>query len=80
MQTFKYVQPKSLSDAAGISEKEGSAAILFAGGTDVLGLIKNDIIFPSKVINLKSIPGLDKIKPTGAGLKIGALITVNEIA
>jgi xanthine dehydrogenase YagS FAD-binding subunit len=81
MQTFKYVQPKSLSDAAGISEKDGDAAVLFAGGTDVLGLIKNDIISPSKVINLKSIPGLNKIDYTnGAGLKIGALTTVNEIA
>jgi xanthine dehydrogenase YagS FAD-binding subunit len=81
MQTFKYVQPKSLSDAAGISEKEGDAAVLFAGGTDVLGLMKNDIISPLKVINLKSIPGLDKIEYTdGAGLKIGALTTVNEIA
>ena len=81
MQTFKFLQPKSLSDAAGISEKEGDAAVLFAGGTDVLGLIKNDIISPSKVINLKSIPGLDKIDDTnGAGLKIGALTTVSEIA
>jgi xanthine dehydrogenase YagS FAD-binding subunit len=81
MQTFKYVQPKSLSDAAGISEKEGDAAVLFAGGTDVLGLIKNDIISPSEVINLKSIPGLDKIEyPNGAGLKIGALTTISEIA
>jgi len=81
MQTFKYVQPKSLSDAAGLSGTEGDAAILFAGGTDVLGLIKNEIISPSKVINLKSIPGLDKIEYTnGAGLKIGALTTVNEIA
>lgn len=81
MQTFKYVQPKSLSDAAGILEKEVDAAVLFAGGTDVLGLIKNDIISPSKVINLKSIPGLDKIEYTnGEGLIIGALTTVNEIA
>jgi len=81
MQTFKYVQPKSLSDAAGISEKEKDAAILFAGGIDVLGLIKNDIISPSEVINLKAIPGLDKIEYTaGEGLKIGALTTVNEIA
>ena len=81
MQTFKYVQPKSLGDAAGLSEKEGDAAILFAGGTDVLGLIKNDIISPSEVINLKSIPGLNNIEYSdGAGLKIGALTTVNEIA
>ncbi len=81
MQTFKYVQPKSLSDAAGISEKDGDAAVLFAGGTDVLGLIKNDIISPSEVINLKSIPGLNTIEYTdGAGLKIGSLTTVNEIA
>jgi len=81
MQTFKYVQPKNLSDAAGISEKEGDAVALFAGGIDVLGLMKNDIISPSKVINLKSIPGLNKIEYTdGVGLKIGALTTVNEIA
>jgi xanthine dehydrogenase YagS FAD-binding subunit len=81
MQTFKYVQPKSLSDAAGFSEKEGNTAALFAGGTDVLGLIKNDIISPSKVINLKSIPGLNNIDYTnGAGLKIGALATISEIA
>ena len=81
MQTFKYVQPKSLSEAATISEKESNSAVLFAGGTDVLGLIKNDIISPSKVINLKLIPGLDKIEYTnGAGLKIGALTTVSEIA
>ena len=81
MQTFKYVQPKSLSDAAGISEKEGDAAVLFAGGTDVLGLIKNDIIFPSEVINLKSIPGLTNIKYSdGEGLTIGALTTITEIA
>jgi xanthine dehydrogenase YagS FAD-binding subunit len=81
MQTFKYVQPKSLSDAAGISEKEEEAAVLFAGGTDVLGLIKNDIISPSEVINLKSIPGLDKIGYTnGTGLKIGVLTTISEIA
>jgi len=81
MQTFKYVQPKSLSDAAGISEKEGDAAVLFAGGTDVLGLIKNDIIFPSEVINLKSIPGLNNIEYSdGEGLTIGALTTITEIA
>jgi len=81
MQTFKYVQPKSVRYAAGISEKEGDVAVLFAGGTDVLGLIKNDIISPSEVINLKSIPGLNKIEYTdGAGLKIGALTTISEIA
>jgi xanthine dehydrogenase YagS FAD-binding subunit len=81
MQTFNYVQPKSLSDAAGISEKEKDAAILFAGGTDVLGLIKNDIISPSKVINLKSIPGLNNIEYSdGEGLTIGALTTITEIA
>jgi xanthine dehydrogenase YagS FAD-binding subunit len=81
MQTFKYVQPKNLSDATGISEKDGNAAVLFAGGTDVLGLIKNDIISPSEVINLKSIPGLNNIVYSdGEGLTIGALTTIAEIA
>jgi len=81
MQTFEYIQPKDIKNAASISEKEGDAAILFAGGTDVLGLIKNYIIAPSKVINLKSLPGLSEINYIeGTGLKIGALTTVGEIA
>jgi len=81
MQTFQYIQPKNLRDAASISKKEGTNAILFAGGTDVLGLIKNDVIAPSKVINLKPISGLDKIEYTESkGLKIGALATLAKIA
>ena len=39
MQTFKYVQPKNLSDAAGISEKDGDAAVLFAGGLASPGVL-----------------------------------------
>ena len=81
MQTFEYIQPKDIKNATSISEKEGDEAILYAGGTDVLGLIKNNIISPSKVVNLKSISGLNEINYTeGAGLKIGALTTINEIA
>lgn len=81
MQPFEYIQPKDIKNAATISEKEGNAAILYAGGTDVIGLIKSNIIAPSKVINLKSISGLSEINYIeGVGLKIGALTTVSEIA
>lgn len=80
MKAFAYLQPDDLSQASAILQKEAQA-IPFAGGTDVLGLLKDDILAPDKVVNLKSLPGLKQIVyQAGTGLTIGALTTVADIA
>ncbi len=81
MNNFEYLQPKDLKDASSLFKKTAQQCLLFAGGTDVLGLMKDEIISPEKLVNLKSITGLNEIKFTpGTGLKIGALVSVTEIA
>jgi len=81
MQNFEYLQPKSLSKAYQIIKNDHGNSILFAGGTDVLGLIKDEIISPSKVINLKAVKGLDFIEKTKDDyIRIGALTKLTEIA
>ena len=81
MNNFKYLQPKSLSDAANLILQNKNDALLFAGGTDTLGLIKNNIIAPGKLVNLKGIKGLDEIKHTpGKEIRIGALVKLVDIA
>ncbi|MHB8579786.1 MAG: FAD binding domain-containing protein [Ignavibacteriaceae bacterium] len=81
MNSFKYLQPKSLQDASNLMQQHNNDALLFAGGTDALGLIKNNIIAPGNLVNLKLIKGLNEIKYTpGKEIKIGALVNLVDIA
>ncbi|MDQ3440424.1 MAG: xanthine dehydrogenase family protein subunit M [Planctomycetota bacterium] len=51
-----------------------------AGGQDLITTMKEYVTLPSRVVNLKQIPNLDKIEPDGkGGLKIGALVTLATI-
>ena len=80
MNNFKYLQPKSLDEANKLLMKNISTALPIAGGTDILGMMKDYLESPEQVINLKSIPGLNKIEYTeGRSLKIGSLVTLVEI-
>jgi len=55
---------------------------MIAGGTDLLGILKDKILpsDPEVIINIKAIPKLDYIKEDKHGLKIGALTTLSDIA
>ena len=55
---------------------------LIAGGTDLLGTLKDNILrtYPSTVINLKTVPGLDFIEEKKGMLKIGAATRLADIA
>ncbi len=83
MKEFKHYNATSIDDASKqLASYNGQAAVI-AGGTDLLGVIKSDILpnFPQAVINLKTItPSLDYIKEESGVLKIGALTTLDTIA
>ncbi len=80
MNNFKYLQPKSLQDAGSLMQ-QNKDALLYAGGTDALGLIKNNIVSPANLVNLKQIKGLNEIKySAGKEIKIGALVNLVDIA
>ena len=57
-------------------------ANLIAGGTDLLGVLKDEILpdYPEAVINIKTIPGLDDVEENKKGLKIGALTKLVDVA
>ena len=70
----------SLKDAADALGSGGAS--LIAGGTDLLGALKDNILpdYPSLLVNIKSIPGLDYIKEEDGALKIGAAARLSDIA
>ena len=60
----------------------GKRAAVIAGGTDLLGKMKDEILptYPEALVNIKTIPGLDFIGLEGRMLTIGALARLEDIA
>jgi len=57
------------------------AAIVSAGGIDVLDLLKEGLLAPGMLVSLRGIPGLDAIEPApDGGLRIGAMATLANLA
>jgi CO/xanthine dehydrogenase FAD-binding subunit len=76
---FDYHAPKSLKEAVRLLDEYGEEAQILAGGTDLIPKIKQRILEPKHVINLKAIPELACIKETPDGFKIGALTKLRTI-
>jgi xanthine dehydrogenase YagS FAD-binding subunit len=72
MNKITHVNSKTVAEA---SAALGAGAAVIAGGTDILCGLKGMIYKnpPTKLVNIKTIPGLDYIKEEGGMLKIGAL-------
>jgi len=86
MNAFEWMNPDTIEDAvAALKTAPGfvdpdDAARPIAGGQDLLTTMKDYITRPQRVVNLKSIRGLDKITPDGkGGLRIGALVTLTQL-
>lgn len=79
MQAFAYASPTTVQEAVGLLVNKWGEADVLAGGTDLLGLLKDYIHTPKRVINIKGIKELEGIQKTAAGLRIGALVTLEEL-
>ncbi len=80
MNKFEYLQPKNLAEASVFLGDDWKKQLLLAGGTDLVGLMKDNVEKPEKVVNLKSVTDLDRISyQPGQGLRIGALVTITEL-
>lgn len=80
MKPFKMALPRTVPAAVDACGESFAETKLMAGGTDLLGAIKDRVHTPETVVNLKGIPGLDQIRRTNRGLEIGALVTLSKIA
>ena len=82
MRTFVHFNARTVNEAVSILKRYGHRAQVIAGGTDLLGKMKDEILpgYPEAIVNLKSIAGLDFIRQDGNCLKIGALTRLEDIA
>ena len=80
MQSFEYANPASVQEALGLLGAAWGQADVLAGGTDLLSLMKEHLHTPKRVVNIKNIKELEGIQKTADGLRIGALVTMDELA
>lgn len=80
MQSFEYANPASVQEAIGLLGTKWGDADVLAGGTDLISLMKESLHTPKRVVNIKGIKELEGIQKTGDGLRIGALVTMDELA
>jgi carbon-monoxide dehydrogenase medium subunit len=77
---FVYHRPATLVDACDLGKTYGSKGRYLAGGTEVLVDLRQRRFCTEHVISLTSVPDLNSIQATGGGLRIGAMVTLTEVA
>ena len=79
MNNFEYASPTSVEQAVALLSSTWGESEILAGGTDLLGRMKDYVSTPKRLINIKKLPGLHAISKENGGLRIGALVTLDRI-
>ncbi len=79
MVNFEYFEATRLEGLPQLLGADRNEIVVMAGGTDLLDLLKERLIRPKRVVNIKKIKELHGIK-NGRGLDIGALTVLADIA
>jgi xanthine dehydrogenase YagS FAD-binding subunit len=83
MKSFTNANARDLQHAATLAQqahRDGKAASFSGGGSDLLALMKDRIVAPDVLINLRTVQGLDRVTSTPGGVNIGGLITLDALS
>jgi CO/xanthine dehydrogenase FAD-binding subunit len=79
--SFDYVKASTPDEVLRLLDQHGKAARLLMGGTDLFPGLRDGILRPQVVIDVKQLPGMHDVRFDSAeGLTIGAAVTMNELA
>jgi xanthine dehydrogenase YagS FAD-binding subunit len=76
MKAFEYATAHSPASARQLVADHGA---YLAGGNDLPGLLKDYLVTADILVNIKSLPGLDKIERGDSSWTIGSLVTIARI-
>ena len=81
MRPFAYRAPTSIAEAVALLGAQSAGARPFAGGTDLLVLMRHGLLSAEMLVDLKRIPELNELSYTPeAGLTIGAAVPLRQVA
>jgi xanthine dehydrogenase YagS FAD-binding subunit len=79
MKAFEYAAPRSEQEALGLLSAERGESVVLAGGTDLVGLMKQMIVKPDRVVSLSRVESLRTIEADSTSVRIGAMVTLEDI-
>jgi xanthine dehydrogenase YagS FAD-binding subunit len=79
MRNFEYARPETEAEALELLSDHGGNTAVLAGGTDLMNLLKRDVIQPARVVDIKNVSSWRGIKHQDGGVLIGANTTLDEI-
>ena len=79
MDNFNYSRPATLREATAQLVKERGRIALLAGGTDLLGELKDNLAAPERLVNIRHLKELQGIRSDRGGLTIGAATLLADV-
>ncbi|HVI10324.1 MAG TPA: FAD binding domain-containing protein [Candidatus Binatia bacterium] len=80
MRAFEYVSAGDKAQAVSLLGAAWGKTEILAGGTDLLALMKDDVVSPRRLVNIKDIRDLSGVSTNAQGVRIGALTTLGDLA
>jgi xanthine dehydrogenase YagS FAD-binding subunit len=80
MRPFEYVSPNNKAQAVNLLAATWGKTEILAGGTDLLVLMKDDVVSPRRLVNIKDIKDLKGFSSNAQGMRIGALTNLGDLA
>ncbi len=83
MRRLTNVNPASLVESVERLTADGTRAAVVGGGTDLLGMIKDDLVPTEVLVNLKGLTergSLDLVETEPVGIRIGGLVTLAQLS
>ena len=82
MKPFAHFNARSIDEAVSLLQRYENRAVVIAGGTDLLGKMKDNVMptYPEAVINIKTVDDLDFIEEHDGIVGIGALTRLEDVA
>ncbi|MDB4896216.1 MAG: carbon monoxide dehydrogenase, FAD-binding subunit [Firmicutes bacterium] len=78
MESFAYSKAANLQQALDLLKSTEGAQVV-AGGSDLLSLLKNEVLTPEALVDIKGLADLNYIKDEGGVLRIGATTTLTAL-
>ena len=75
LRPFELHRPGGAEEACALLATLGDDAVAYAGGTELLLLMKEGLLRPRHLVDVKRIPGFDRLAVEDGRVAIGATVT-----
>ena len=79
MKDFCYHSPETIDEALSILTEHGEDARPISGGTAMVNLLKQSLVFANHMVSLRKLPGMSDISFADGQLRVGALVSHQEM-